>query len=46
MPAYLRAGLFHIDITVQPQLAVPVLSKVAGINCFFHIAALSLLQMP
>ncbi len=29
--AYLRAGLFHIDITVQPQLAVPVLSKVAGI---------------
>lgn len=29
--AYRRAGLFHIDITVQPQLAVPVLKKVAGI---------------
>lgn len=29
--AYQRAGLFHIDITVQPQLAVPVLEKVAEI---------------
>lgn len=29
--AYRRAGLFHIDITVQPQLSVPVLKKVAGI---------------
>jgi len=29
--AYQRAGLFHIDITVQPSLAVSVLKKVAGI---------------
>lgn len=29
--AYNRAGLFHIDITVQPQLAVPVFHKVAEI---------------
>ncbi|MDE7297455.1 MAG: insulinase family protein, partial [Lachnospiraceae bacterium] len=27
--AYVRAGLFHIDITVQPQLAVPVLGRAA-----------------
>lgn len=26
--AYRRAGLFHIDLTVQPQLAVPVLLEV------------------
>ncbi len=29
--AYQRAGLFHIDITVQPQLGVPVLGKTADI---------------
>lgn len=29
--AYERAGLFHIDITVQPQLAVPVLKQVEEI---------------
>lgn len=29
--AYRRAGLFHIDITVQPQLAVPVLARAVDI---------------
>ncbi len=29
--AYQRAGLFHIDITVQPSLAILVLEKTAGI---------------
>lgn len=29
--AYERAGLFHIDITMQPALGVPVLEKVIGV---------------
>lgn len=29
--SYERAGLFHIDITVQPQLAVPVFREVEGV---------------